>query len=60
MPVPNLDEQPPERDKDEPTVPGNSPGLKGPLMMYISMVTAFLIIAVFVIHYVLNQSATTR
>jgi hypothetical protein len=59
MVAPNIDKYPPERDETDPTSPKTSVWFKGPLLMYITMVTAFLIVAVFVIHYIIHISAST-
>jgi cell division protein FtsL len=59
MVAPNIDKFPPERDAEEPTSPKTPVWFKGPLMMYITMVTAFLIVAIFVIHYIIHISAHT-
>jgi hypothetical protein len=43
-----------------PKSPLISPRVKGPLFMYLTIVIAFAILAIFVIHHVLSLGATAR
>jgi hypothetical protein len=48
---------PDEKPKQSPLI---SPWVKGPLFMYLAIVIAFAILAVFVIHRVLSLGASAR
>ena len=54
--------QKPQSDPNEnpPKSPLISPWVKGPLFMYLTIVIAFALIAVFVFHYVLTLGAPAR
>lgn len=47
-------------DEKPPKSPLISPWLKGPLFMYLTIVIAFAVIAVFVFRYVLSLGANAR
>jgi len=48
---------PPPQENTRPKSQRLSPWVKGPLFMYLTMVAAFAIIAIFVIRYVIIQGA---
>jgi len=47
-------------NEKSPKSPLISPWVKGPLFMYLTIVIAFALIAVFVLHYVLTLGASAR
>jgi hypothetical protein len=46
-------------ENPQPQTPPNRFWFKGPLLMYLAMVSVFAILAIFVIHHVIALSATT-
>ena len=50
----------PKSSPHEPKPPVISPSVKGPLFMYLTIVAAFAIVAVFVVIYVLKLTAPHR